>query len=200
MYPRTNTIFTYTTLPGYFLQDDPSTKAEDFDFISKNFGLIDRDYISDEPEKTISKTQWQRFEREVERLNAEAEEGVCYKLLYLGRHGQGVHNVAEQRYGREEWDFLLFVNFLKKKIKNQKCTFINHISPPFSSGTTPPSKATPTGHGPTPISLKPAPNKLSPSTNFGNASSSKPKPQRRRNTTPAPSTAVSRPRISHSLG
>lgn len=104
MYPRTNTIFTYTTLPGYFLQDDPSTKAEDFDFISKNFGLIDRDYISDEPEKTISKTQWQRFEREVERLNAEAEEGVCYKLLYLGRHGQGVHNVAEQRYGREEWD------------------------------------------------------------------------------------------------
>ncbi|KAI4187546.1 MAG: hypothetical protein L6R41_002734 [Letrouitia leprolyta] len=104
MSPRTTTTLTYTTVPGYFLQDDPSTIAEDFDFISNDFGLINRDYIPDLPQRRASETQWQRFEREVRRLNAEAGEGVCYKVLYLGRHGQGVHNVAEQRYGREEWD------------------------------------------------------------------------------------------------
>ncbi|KAL9004934.1 MAG: hypothetical protein Q9188_002253 [Gyalolechia gomerana] len=104
MSPRTTSCFTYTTLSGYFLQDDPSTIAEDFDFISKNFGLINRDYSSDIPGETTLETQCRRFEREVGRLNAEAGEGVWYKVLYIGRHGQGFHNVAEQRYGREEWD------------------------------------------------------------------------------------------------
>ncbi len=73
--------------------------------VATNFGLIDRTYVSDIPgAQKDSETQWQRFEREVERLKAEADEGVVYKVLYLGRHGQGVHNVAEQRYGRAEWD------------------------------------------------------------------------------------------------
>ncbi|KAL9028267.1 MAG: hypothetical protein Q9196_003340 [Gyalolechia fulgens] len=73
--------------------------------MSENFGLVNRNDSSDiVPEETTSRSQWQRFEREVKRLNAEAEEGVRYKVLYLGRHGQGVHNVAERRYGREEWD------------------------------------------------------------------------------------------------
>ncbi|KAI4144929.1 MAG: hypothetical protein L6R39_003981 [Caloplaca ligustica] len=95
--------FNYTTVEGYFLQDDPATVAQDFDYVSRNFGLIDRDYDSGVPGKP-DETQWQRFEREVQRLNDTAPEGVVYKVLYMGRHGQGVHNVAEKRYGREEWD------------------------------------------------------------------------------------------------
>lgn len=74
--------------------------------MSTNFGLIDREYESDLSSECgrETKTQWQRFEREVKRLNDTAGEGVVFKVLYLGRHGQGVHNVAEQRYGREAWD------------------------------------------------------------------------------------------------
>jgi len=29
---------------------------------------------------------------------------VQYKVLFLGRHGEGVHNVAERRYGTKAWD------------------------------------------------------------------------------------------------
>ncbi|KAJ0386896.1 hypothetical protein COL922a_003372 [Colletotrichum nupharicola] len=54
----------YTSVPGYFLQDDNSTDPSGFDYASVNFGLINRTYPTDkqfEPEGT--KTQWQRFER-----------------------------------------------------------------------------------------------------------------------------------------
>ncbi|KAL8752976.1 MAG: hypothetical protein Q9184_005565 [Pyrenodesmia sp. 2 TL-2023] len=98
--------FSYSTVPGYFLQDDDTTIPQNFDYISTNFGLVNRTYSSDthDEDQKDSTTQWQRFENEVKGLNDEADEGVVYKVLYLGRHGQGVHNVAEQRYGRAEWD------------------------------------------------------------------------------------------------
>jgi hypothetical protein len=32
--------------------------------------------------------------RYIERLNDEADEGTTYKVLWLARHGQGVHNVV----------------------------------------------------------------------------------------------------------
>ncbi|KAI4251340.1 MAG: hypothetical protein L6R42_008419, partial [Xanthoria sp. 1 TBL-2021] len=73
--------------------------------ISKNFGLLERDHEADaSADPGESKTPWQRFEREVTRLQDEAVEGTVYKVLYLGRHGQGVHNVAEKKYGTTEWD------------------------------------------------------------------------------------------------
>ncbi|KAI4245828.1 MAG: hypothetical protein L6R40_002356 [Gallowayella cf. fulva] len=100
------TTFTYTTVTGYFLQDDNATVAENFDFISTNFGLIERDYQSDSSHdgQGEKKTQWERFQREVARLNQQGEQGTVYKVLFIGRHGQGVHNVAERRYGTAEWD------------------------------------------------------------------------------------------------
>lgn len=50
------------------------------------------------------KTQWQRFEAEVVRLNRLDEFVTQYKVLFLGRHGQGYHNLAESLYGTEAWD------------------------------------------------------------------------------------------------
>lgn len=74
--------------------------------MSKDFGLLKKDYEADaslDPgEAKIG--QWQRFEPEVTRLQDAATEGTVYKVLYLGRHGQGVHNVAEKKYGTAEWD------------------------------------------------------------------------------------------------
>lgn len=80
--------------------------------MSKDFGLLNKEYAEgtalDSREKDT--TRWQRFEREVTRLQDEAKSGTIYKVLYLGRHGQGVHNVAEKKYGTAEWD----VSDLKK--------------------------------------------------------------------------------------
>lgn len=51
--------------------------------------------------------QWQRFEHYIQNLNAAAPSGTSYKVLYLGRHGQGYHNVAESRYGTTLWEVSL---------------------------------------------------------------------------------------------
>jgi broad specificity phosphatase PhoE len=47
---------------------------------------------------------WQRFDKFVQSLVAAASDGVSYKVLYMGRHGQGFHNVAESSYGTKAWD------------------------------------------------------------------------------------------------
>lgn len=76
-----------------------------------NFGLIDRVYDTDhefDPER--KKTQWQRFARFVE--HTRENKGADYRVLYLGRHGQGFHNVAETYYGTAEWDVCFITSYL----------------------------------------------------------------------------------------
>lgn len=94
----------YATVPGYFAQDDPGTDAARFDYRAHNFGLLDRDY-EDEDVSTRHLPQWARFERHMTvRANSSREQGVQYKVIYLGRHGEGFHNVGEAKYGTEAWD------------------------------------------------------------------------------------------------
>jgi hypothetical protein len=73
----------------------------------QNFGLIRRSYgepdVVDELDGE-EKAQWRRFERHVRRLNEESPESMMFKVLFLGRHGQGWHNVAESKYGTPAWD------------------------------------------------------------------------------------------------
>ncbi|KAI9752378.1 MAG: Translation factor guf1 mitochondrial [Chaenotheca gracillima] len=96
----------YTAVQGFFMQDDLATDPTSFDYAANNFGLISRSYPGEEKEDDQShkRTQWQRFERYVSFLNADAEPNVQYKVLFLGRHGQGFHNVAEKKYGTKAWD------------------------------------------------------------------------------------------------
>lgn len=95
----------YTTVTGYFLQDEASTNASTFNFISTNFGLINRTYATDASyDPKGKKTQWERFANQVFRLNRDAPHGVQYKLLYMGRHGEGYHNAAESYYGTPAWN------------------------------------------------------------------------------------------------
>ncbi|PYH84774.1 phosphoglycerate mutase-like protein [Aspergillus uvarum CBS 121591] len=95
----------FSIVPGYFLQSEPTTDAGSFDYVSANFGLIPRPYDSDpEFDPEGNKTQWERFEHQVRTLNRDAEPDTAYKVLFLGRHGQGYHNVAEAKYGTELWD------------------------------------------------------------------------------------------------
>jgi hypothetical protein len=67
--------------------------------------LIEQEFDTDAnlPNKGKGLTQWQRFAYKLKVLNEQAAEGEAFKLLYLGRHGQGYHNVASTYYGTNSW-------------------------------------------------------------------------------------------------
>ncbi|CAI4214000.1 unnamed protein product [Parascedosporium putredinis] len=97
----------YSSVPGFFLQDDNTTSPTGFDYATVNFGLIDRAYPTDkrfDPEGTAS--QWERFEYYVASLNSgcRPRDNVRYKVLFMGRHGEGWHNAAESFYGTPAWN------------------------------------------------------------------------------------------------
>ena len=71
-----------------------------------SLGLRDQTYETDadfDPKHVMS--QWQRFEHYVRNLK-QREPKVQYRVLYVARHGQGVHNVKEAQVGRHEWEVL----------------------------------------------------------------------------------------------
>ncbi|CAK7201543.1 putative phosphoglycerate mutase pmu1 [Sporothrix eucalyptigena] len=97
---------TYTAVTGVFLQSEASTVADGFDYAATNFGLIDRAYPGDLVGGG-GLTQWQRFAQYVDTINEEALERETltrYKVLFMGRHGEGDHNVAEALYGTPAWN------------------------------------------------------------------------------------------------
>jgi len=96
--------FNYTTVDGYFLQDEPGTNASSFNFMTTNFGLLNRTYPRDQTLHIHNSTQWQRFQHQLAKLNHEAPRDTQYKLLYMGRHGEGYHNAAESYYGTPAWN------------------------------------------------------------------------------------------------
>jgi len=115
----TSGYINYTTVTGYFLQDDPSTNATSFDYVSQthldveltaltstqtatNFGLINQTYPA--IGSTGNLTQWQQFEAQVNSLNANAPLDTVYKVLFMGRHGEGYHNAAQTYYGTPGWN------------------------------------------------------------------------------------------------
>ncbi|KAK0255797.1 putative aminophospholipid-translocase [Friedmanniomyces endolithicus] len=83
--------------------DNPTTNASTFDYTATNFGLINRTYPSTDG-LTANLTQWQKFEAQVNALNAAAPLNTAYKVLFMGRHGEGVHNAAESYYGTPAWN------------------------------------------------------------------------------------------------
>ncbi|KAF8649012.1 hypothetical protein AX16_006126 [Volvariella volvacea WC 439] len=83
-------LFKYSYIPGYFLQDNLETT---WPANPPRFGLLDS-----------SPDRWKTFFAELERLNKEAPIGVKYKFMIFARHGEGWHNVASRKYGREVWD------------------------------------------------------------------------------------------------
>ena len=75
-------------LSGYFLQDPPSYTSV---AVPPRFGLLD-------------KWNWDSLRARISELNAEAPVDVSYKLFFLGRHGQGTHNLGPIKYGHRAWD------------------------------------------------------------------------------------------------
>ncbi|KAJ9618942.1 putative phosphoglycerate mutase pmu1 [Taxawa tesnikishii (nom. ined.)] len=93
----------YSTVSGYFLQDINTTNASTFDYTAVNFGLINQTYPSD-CGSGGNLTQWERFARVLFSLNQEAPASTVYKLLFIGRHGEGYHNAAQTYYGTPAWN------------------------------------------------------------------------------------------------
>ncbi|KAF7366032.1 F-box domain-containing protein [Mycena venus] len=61
--------------------------------VPARFGLLDS-----------SPARWFTLTTKLRELNASAGAGAAYKLIFFGRHGQGYHNMAEDKYGTEAWN------------------------------------------------------------------------------------------------
>ncbi|KAF3924481.1 hypothetical protein ABW21_db0202418 [Orbilia brochopaga] len=97
---------------GFFLQDLAETNQTNFNvFHAHDFGLIPQRYTSIFNRRlTADASQWDQFEEEVLRMNAESTAPRLavrgYKVLYLFRPPQSWHHTGESFYGRESWDCL----------------------------------------------------------------------------------------------
>ena len=65
-------------------------------------GLLNRTYDTDATfDPRGQKTHWERFAYYIKSLNDHSDKDTQYKVLYLARHGEGYHNVAQAYYGSE---------------------------------------------------------------------------------------------------
>jgi broad specificity phosphatase PhoE len=95
----------YQVVTGIFQQDDSATDPSTFNFTASNFGLIERSYPSDSSYPDCKHaTQWQRLSHYISTLNKKGKKTERYSLLFLGRHGEGFHNVAESSLGTPAWN------------------------------------------------------------------------------------------------
>jgi hypothetical protein len=97
---------------GFFSHDnDPET----WKFIAvtqPSLGLLGRSYPSDDEywakqggsPGDPAHSKWPRFQHYLTYLNAKNPGQEKYKMLYIVRHGQGVHNVVKEEVGRDEWN------------------------------------------------------------------------------------------------
>jgi len=67
------------------------------------FGILSRDYDDEQPNESKA-AQWERFQAHLRHLNSGTGTSSRYKVLFVGRHGEGVHNVKEHEVGRAEWE------------------------------------------------------------------------------------------------
>jgi hypothetical protein len=99
-----HTMHKFTAERGFFSHDED---PESWDFRATTrpgLGILNRPYPTDtefDPDNQMS--QWQRLKYYVGSLN-QYSMNKQYKILYLVRHGQGIHNVKESEVGREEWE------------------------------------------------------------------------------------------------
>lgn len=70
-----------------------------------SLGLIDKSYNDGKQSQTAFEMSlpWERFAAHIRGLNADSPDHVSYKVLFLMRHGLGVHNVFMEKVGGEAW-------------------------------------------------------------------------------------------------
>jgi len=93
--------------------------------------LINQTYESDK-KSDGTRTQWQRFNKYLKYLNSKAPKHVEYKLLFIGRHGEGYHNAAQTYYGTPAWN----VSFSQRSIYPK-----TQLTNPSATGSNKPATA-----------------------------------------------------------
>jgi broad specificity phosphatase PhoE len=83
----------YTVVRGLFRQTEPDFDPEGYDMLADSFGLLDK-----------GAHRWRRFTEHITHLNKHADKSTTYKVIYIARHGEGYHNVAEAHYGTPAWN------------------------------------------------------------------------------------------------
>jgi hypothetical protein len=98
--------WTFKAQPGVFVEladiahEYPGEKVT----TQPNLGLIPgQTYPSDDPDAPDQR-DWARLAAYVKWLNENSSHNVCYKVLYLTRHGLGVHNKMHAQVGSEAWN------------------------------------------------------------------------------------------------
>ncbi|KAF4458153.1 hypothetical protein F53441_4 [Fusarium austroafricanum] len=98
--------WTFKAQPGVFVEladiahEYPGEKVT----TQPNLGLIpDQKYPSDDPDASDQR-DWIRLAAYVRWLNENSSDNVSYKVLYLTRHGLGVHNKMHAQVGSEAWN------------------------------------------------------------------------------------------------
>lgn len=84
-----DTTWSFEIVPGYFKQLSLDTDETKFNYFKEHFGKL---------------KPWKEILADVRKLNKDSDGSVVYKVLFLGRHGQGFHNLANLKYGEKAWN------------------------------------------------------------------------------------------------
>ncbi|CAH6721312.1 putative probable phosphoglycerate mutase ARB_03491 [[Candida] jaroonii] len=79
----------FEVVPGFFKQCDDSTDDLKFNYALEDLGRL---------------KSWEDIQKDLKSLNENADDNVCYKLIFCSRHGQGYHNTIVDKYGFDEWN------------------------------------------------------------------------------------------------
>ncbi|KAK6200866.1 hypothetical protein LQW54_009450 [Pestalotiopsis sp. IQ-011] len=92
--------YQFTAIPGIFKDHAQIAKSASDKMVrtQPDLGLLPKEYESDSP-KNVNSSQWERFVGYLTHLNEKSSEGISYKLIYIVRHGTGVHNEVMKAVG-----------------------------------------------------------------------------------------------------
>lgn len=95
--------YQFTAIPGIFEDHAQLAKSASDRMVrtQPNLGLLGQKYESDSPDNGDS-SQWERFVGYLTHLNETSSDDTWYKLIYLVRHGTGVHNEVMKAVG-DDW-------------------------------------------------------------------------------------------------
>lgn len=79
----------FEVVPDYFKQSLEGTDEAEFNYFKEHLGKM---------------KSWPEIASDITELNSKSPDNVVYKLFFLGRHGQGYHNLANLKYGEEAWN------------------------------------------------------------------------------------------------
>lgn len=108
----TPATWTFETVTGLFVQSDANAPdGNAFDVVREKtrrirLKLTRKQFAT--PYFGLKSQDWSALRRSVAELLHNKEPQEQYKVFFLARHGEGVHNVAEAKYGKEAWEWAFF--------------------------------------------------------------------------------------------